>query len=362
MHDFQRSARWTAIAAVGGLLVWQSVGMTVGAAFAWSVLFCGIYAVAVFAAMFLLAPDGWRYIERHADLLVPLGLWAGALGLLEWLSRPHIGLATPLFTLPLGFLNAPISVGWVLKILITALFATWMTVLVVDVVRRDRADLAATLPDSKRLYPRMLVLLCLGWSLSTLLYAAEIATLLALTVPIGQVFGRLGVVVIWMLLGVVLAYRFAINLATAALLPIAVESRQGFWATLRRGISESWRNRKRWWKLLLVQYVLMGAWAAGHYQYAHSGNAFRSHTDFNFNFRYCVPWLGDYAYQAQRYTEAMKWVGQEPLALVVTLTALLGGLLSIVVKLEIFQRYVSAIPVEETDDLDSPAAQAPDEP
>ncbi len=182
------SAHLMAIVAVGGLLVWQSVGMTVGAAFVWSVLFYGIYAVAVFAAMFLLVPDGWRHIERHRDLLVPLGLWAGALGLLEWLSGLHIELATPLFTLPLGFLNAPISVGWVLKILITALFATWMAVLVVDVVRRDRADLAATLSGSKRLYPRMLVLLCLGWSLSTLLYA-------------------------------VLAYHYAINPATAAQAP-----------------------------------------------------------------------------------------------------------------------------------------------
>jgi hypothetical protein len=339
----QDSARWLAIAGLGGLLLWKSAGLGLASAFFWSVLFLVVFAAAVFAAMFLLAPDGWRHIGRHPDLLVPLGLLAVGLGLIDWLSGTAGWLQTPLFAIPLGYAAVQVTVAWLLGILLSALMATWMTVLVVEAVRRDQADLGATLSQSKRRFLTVLALLCLGWGLSALLFAVEVPVLLTLGMGAARLLGGAGVLLVWSPLVVVLTYRFLISLATAALLPVAVESRRGLFSTLRCGIAESWRNRGRWWKLLLVQYFLMGAWAAVHYQYFQTGGT----TKFNFNVRYFAPWLADYEYKAQWYSNVMGWLGHEPLALVVTLSALLSGLLSIVVKLAIVQRYTAEPPGEQ---------------
>ncbi|MBN2477485.1 MAG: hypothetical protein JXB62_22960 [Pirellulales bacterium] len=342
MSRFGESARWLAVAAVAGLLFWQSTGITLETAFLWSLVFCLGFTAAVVAAMLWLAPDGWRHILRHPDLLVPLGLLAAALGLVDWICGWQIGLQTPLFAFSLGVLPVAVSVAWVLRILLHTLFATWMTLLVVDVVRQDRLDLGGALPRSKRRFLRVLVLLCLGWGSTTLLYAVEIPLLLMLVGAIAHVLGRAGEVAVWSLLIGALAFRFLISLATAAVLPVAVESRQGFWATLRRGIAVSWQNRGQWWGLLLLQYVLAGAYATGHYVYLHSGWPGSSSTKFNFNFRYSGPWLADYQYASQPYSQVMGWLSQQPLATVATLAALLTGLLSIVVKLAIVQRYSAA--------------------
>jgi len=354
--QFQDSARWLAVAAVAGLLLWQSGGLVLGAAFFWSVLFLVVFAAALFATLFRLAPDGWRHVGRHPGLLVPLGFLAAGLALIDWLSGGGSWLHSPLFSVPLGYVKAPVSLAWLLRILLSALFATWMTLLVVEAVRRDRADLRATLSQSKRRFLRVLVLLCLGWGLSTLLYAAELAAVSTLGMEAAHVLGRAGGIVSWLLLLGVLAYRFLINLATAAVLPVAVESDQGFFAALRSGIAQSWRYRARWWKLLLVQYFLMGAWAVAHYQYSQTGGSLSSTTKFDFSFRYFAPWLAGYEYKAQWYSQVMGWLGHEPLALVVTLSALLSGLLSIVVKLAIVQRYTSEPPGEQ------PADQQPPDP
>ena len=350
MFRLQSTARWLAITAVLGLLLWQSVGVTFSSTFVWSIVFCAAFTAAVFATAWWLAPDGWRPIERHTDLLVPLGLLAGTLGLLEASSAGGAALATPLFIVPLGFVQVPVSVAWLLRLLLHALFATWTTLLVVEAVRRDRADLAGTLSQSKRRYLPMLVLLGLAWGFFTLLQAAELGLLLAIGYGAAWALGRGAVVVVWLLLAGVLAYHFVFSLATAALLPIAVESRLGFWATLRRGIAESWRYRRAWWKLLLVQYVLLGAWAFVSYRYEHSGGSFNSNTDFNLNFRYWAPWLGDYGYHSQWYSKAMGWLQQEPLPMIATVWALLSGLLSIVVKLAVFERYASAAAHQEPAD------------
>lgn len=348
MSRFQSSARWLAVVGVGGLVVWQSAGAAFGAAFLWSVLFLLVFAAALFATMFLLAPDGVRHITRHPDLLVPLGLLAGALGLLDLLAGWGIGLQKELLPVSVGVVQLSVSVAWLLRVLLHVLFATWMTVLVVEAVRYDRADLGPALSRSKGRFLRVLALLCPIWIVTNLLYAVEIPAILALGLGIAPVLGRLGVVVVWLALIGVLAYRFMINLATAALLPVAIESRQGFFSTLRRAVAESWQNRGRWWKLLLVQYLLMGAWITIHYHYSSTGGPSSSNTSFNFNCNYSAPWLGDYAYTAQWYSKAMGWLGYPPLALVVTLSALLSGLLSIVVKLAIVQRYP---PLEPKEDL-----------
>ena len=43
MSGSQSFARWTALAALAGLLLWQAVGLTLGAALLWSVLIYGVF-------------------------------------------------------------------------------------------------------------------------------------------------------------------------------------------------------------------------------------------------------------------------------------------------------------------------------
>ncbi len=341
MSKTENSVRWAAVAAVGAVLLWQSADVTLGVAFFWSMLFCLVFAAAVLATMFLLAPDGWRRIERLPDLLIPLGALTVALGLLDWAVGVGFGLQTELFRpISIGELKIPVTVAWVLRILLHMLYATWMTVAVVEAVRGDRVDLGGALARSKGRFPRVFALLCPIWILMALLYVVELPAVLALAMWISSAIGSLGVVVIWLTLIGILAYRFTISLATAALLPVVVESRDPLLPTLCRGIAVSWRNRGRWWKLLLVQYLLLGAWISLQYSYFSSSNR----TSFQFNANYMGPWLGDYANSTQWYAKSVEWLQHDPLALAVTLSALLSGLLSIVIKLAIVERYVSIAP------------------
>ena len=85
MDPVRTPARWLAVLGVVGLLVWRAYGVGFDAATLWSALCLAIFTAAVLPAVFLLAPEGWRRIERHPDLLVPLGLlmepwgcWAGS--------------------------------------------------------------------------------------------------------------------------------------------------------------------------------------------------------------------------------------------------------------------------------------------
>ena len=362
MSKSQNALRWSVMAALAGVLMWQSAGVTLGAAFLWSILFCLLFTAAVFATIFLLAPDGWRRLERFPDLLVPLGLWAVALKLVDWLALAGIGLQTPLFApISLGMIPLTVTVELLLRVVLNILLATWMTVLVVEAVLEDRADLRGSLARSRGRLLRLGLLLCPMWILNWLLLAAEISATVALGMGMGKgissVLGSLGGVVIWLTLLAVLGGHFLINLLTAALLPVAVESHLGFWRTLRLAIAVSWQNRRRWWMLLLVQYVLLGAWMMVHYHNKSTGGLFSGSMSFKFSFNYWAPWLGDYAYNAQWYSKAMGWVGHEPLALVVTLWALLTGLLSIVVKLAIVERCAFPFPPKPP-----PAAREPVDP
>jgi hypothetical protein len=352
MRSFDEISRWLAVGCVVGVLLWQSIDLSMDASFLWSVMCFLPFAAAVFVTIFVLASDGWRYVERNWDLLVPLGLWAGALGIVDVLSAA--GLATPLFTPRLGgFLQLPaMSVAWVIRLLLSTLFATWMTLLVVEAVIHDRIELRASLAQSKRRYLRVLLLLCMCWSLTALLFAVEIPAILAVGFAMAAALGRVGVAVVWMMVLGVLTYRYLLSLATAALLPVAVDSDQSFWPTLRHGIAVSWRNRGKWWKLLLVQYVLMGAWAVVQFQYAHTNGPSNSNTNLKLNFRYSTSWLGDYDYDSQWYTEAMRWLECEPRVLIASVWALLSALLSIVVKLAIVHRC-------KLDGLEEPSLKAP---
>ena len=247
-------------------------------------------------------------------------------------------MATPLWTLSLGAVGIVVSVSWVLQVLLHFLFATWATLLVVEAVQQDRAHLTATLARSKHRYLRVLVLVCLGWTVNTVLIAAEFSGLMAIMMGIGAGLGVLAAAILWILVLAVLALHYAINLATAALLPVAVESERGLVASLRHGIAQSWRSRRKWWKLVAVQFVLMGAWAWVRYGSAQTRGPSGTRSNFNLNFTLFVPWLGGYDFESSWYSRAIVWLGHQPLAFVATLSALLGGLLAIAAQATIVER------------------------
>jgi hypothetical protein len=354
MYELRPLLRILAATAVVGLLLWQSSSVSLGYPLVWSVAIFSIFAMAAFAALFLLAPDGLRHLERHPDLLVPLGLLVGTFSVFDAISGWHFGLTATLFTLPLIFSTIPVTLAMLAKGLLKVFFVLWATLLIVEVVRANHTDLP---PGPARWWPkylRFLMLTLLAWAVTTLLFVVEIPALIFLGMGTAQICGQFGVVVILLLLFGVLGFHYLLNLATVLVLPIAADQGRGVWTSLRHGMAESWRHRRRWWKLLLVEYLLMGAWIVIHYQYQQYGE----NTNFNFNLDYFAPWHGDYSYDSAWYLRAMKWLVYEPLAVVATLSGLLSLLVSLVVKLTIFERYMrepTAIempPVEEVAVMD----------
>jgi hypothetical protein len=334
----QSILRLAALGSVGAALLWKSAHLQFDSAFAWSLLIMAVLTAGIFVAIFRLAPDGWRRLERHPDLLVPLGIVVGLLTLLDVFMVQFSAFAAPWFQLKLWMVSFPVTASLILSLCVHALFAIWTTVLVVDVVRRDQCELGDALRRSRGVAIPLVTILCVGWVLGTVLYAAEIPSILGLGFVAVKAIGATAAVLLWAALLAVLVMRFCISLATAALLPSVVESESGFFAAVGHGIAESWRNRRKWFVLLLAQFVLVGAYGMIRFQYSHEGGPGRSNTNVNMKLNYAAPWLGDYDYDAGWYSHGMGWLGREELAVVTTIAAMLTALLSIVVNLAVVER------------------------
>lgn len=342
----QAILRMVSLGGVTAAFLWESSRLDFSIAFVWSLLIAVVLAAAVFAAIFYLAPDGWQRLERHPDILVPLGIMVGVLVLTNALLTEGLGLAAPWFYVKLWLLSFPVTVHLLFSLVVHAVFAIWTTVLVVNIVREDQCDLGDAFLRSRSVAIRLLVVLLTGWALGTLLYAIEFPTLFGLGFVCVKAFGSATAIILWTAVLAVLTLRFLISLATAALLPILIESKAAIFPAIGKGIVESWRNRRKWFALLLAQFILVGAYGLVHFQYAHSSGGGHTNTNVNMKLNYAAPWLGDYDYDAGWYGHVMGWLGQEQLSLVTTIAAMLAALLSIVVKLAIVERLASSTGTE----------------
>jgi hypothetical protein len=277
--------------------------------------------LAVVLTLRLLLPAATRKLLRHKDLLVPLGLLVLAEGVLGWLLLLPVAAVLVAFRpLHLGVLTLSLSGAAVLGVLLRAAYGTWATTLILDAVRRDRADPLEALGGLRRWFWRVLGLECIGWGA---LFAG-----LALALALAAAAQPLAILLIG-------AGSLLWNLATAALLPVALDDRLSFGAALRAGIGASWAHRGRWWKPVMVQLLLLGAFTFVSVSYTETSGPGGVTTHTTTNWGVNGFWTGGYTDDCRWYGALMQALEAPKLGMVNTALGLLFGVLAVTVKLHI---------------------------
>jgi hypothetical protein len=277
--------------------------------------------LAVTLALRLLLPAATRKLLRHKDLLVPLGLLVFAEGVLGWLLLlPVAAVFAASRPLHLGFLTLSLSVAAVLAVLLRVAYGTWATVLILDAVRRDRADPVEAVGGLRRWFWRVLGLECIGWGI---LFAG-----LVLALALAAAAQALALLLIG-------AGSLLWNLATAALLPLALDDRLSFGAALRAGMQVSWAHRGRWWKPVVVQMLLLGAFTYVSVSYTETSGPGAVTTHQTTNWSVNGFWTGGYTDECRWYGAVMQTLEAPKLGMVSTALGLVFGVLAITVKLHI---------------------------
>jgi hypothetical protein len=274
-----------------------------------------------------LMPGTAGKLLRHRDLLVPLGLLILAEAALGWLMLlPWMAaVLAPSTVLRFWVLSFSISAAVILSILLQMAYSAWTTCLILSTVRHGWSDPAAELRGMVRWFLRIFGLECIGWGV---LFAG-----LACAIAIGAV----GALPLALLL--IAAGSLIWNLATAALLPAALDERLRFWEAFRRGVSISWQNIGRWWAIILVQMILLGwiTFFAVSYTEAKPGSTtVQSRTNFSVN----GFWTGGYENECRWYSKLMQVMEVPTLAVISTSLAIVFGVLAVAIKLRISEDIV----------------------
>jgi hypothetical protein len=285
-------------------------------------------ALAGVALMFkVLMPGTFDKLLRHRDLLVPLGLLILAEAVLVWLMLlPWIAaMLAPSTVLKFWVLSFSISAAFVIGILLQVAYGAWTTCLVLSTVRHDWTDPAAELRGMVRWFLRVFGMECIGWGVLFAGLACAVGVGAAGALPIGLLLIAAGSV-IW-------------NLATAALLPAALDEHLRFWEAFRRGVSVSWQNIGRWWPIILVQMILLGFVTFFAFSYTDSkpgSTTVQNKTDFSVN----GFWTGGYENECRWYGKLVQVMDAPTLPLISTSLALVFGVLAVAIKLRISEDIV----------------------
>jgi hypothetical protein len=233
-----------------------------------------------------------------------------------------------------------------LTILVRVAYGAWVTVLILDAVRHGRADLLGAGARARRRRLRVLGLEALGWGVLFLGLAGAIAVAAA-AVPLALALIGLGSL-LW-------------NLATAALLPVALDAGLPFGAALRKGLRLSWAGKGRWWKPVLVQLVLLGwvTYLSVSYTDVRPGSV---QTTSKSNWSVNGFWTGGYEDECRWYGKLLELLEAPRLALVTTALGLVFGVLALGVKLTVvadLERLRLGEPSPDLPQADNPLATPP---
>lgn len=286
----------------------------------YGIVLLALMMVAVGVVSLVLMPRAVSLLARRLDLLIPLALVILAGRLLGWLAGlPILGaLLSPSLPLRLSSLSFSFSLHFVLSIALAVAYATWMTAAILALVRMDQRDPCAVVPVAFTRYWRVLGTESIGW----VVVFVGLATLL----PLMGVLGFFALVPMALLAA-------GWNFATAAILPVAFESTQGFWLTFRDGVSVSLSNLKKWWPLLLAQMILLGMFI---FYYARWSEGTNHHASVNWNVN--TFWTGGYENECRWYGKLTEAYKTSKLPLVETLLALLFGAMAVAIKITVVQR------------------------
>lgn len=292
--------------------------------------------LAALGFLVLVTPRATGTIERHPDLLVPLGVTTTLGGAIDWLlsESGSAALAGPLWRGSLLGVSVAVSVSVLVAIVLAVLHAGWTTSLIVQAVKHDRVELLAPLANPGRWFLRAFAALTVGFVGLMLLLVVGIAVAAAVP-PLG--------------LFLIAVVSLGWNLGTAALLLVVLRGRDPLRPALAAGFRKSRRDMGRWWGVVVLHLILLGWVTFLHLSYTTSEagrTTSRSTTNWNVN----GFWTGGYEAGSRWYEQVAKTAQSETLPPVVTLLGLLFGVVAVAVKLTIAQRMEWWI--EETDEDD----------
>lgn len=338
--------RLIAFLGTGAFILWQVVSLArlqPRQSDGFKVLF--VVMLAVGFTLLILLPDALRRLSRHPDLLVPLGLFISANALFNTLMALPAVAAILAHSWPVKLLmfSFSLSVSLVFTTFLTVAYVGWTTALIFQVVVVGQSNLITPLSIIRRWFWRVLGLELIGWG--TLLSVSVIVLAVAAT---SMSFALLLLAITSLLW----------NLATAALVPVALADTQSFWQALRNGMAVSRAGMRKWAPLVVVQMILLGwvtfinvsytTYETKYTNTTHTSSRLETetvstttgysdtrteHTKKNWqvnNF-----WTGGYADDCKWHESLMKALEAEPLPLVNSLLSLLLALLAIIIKLKI---------------------------
>jgi len=237
---------------------------------------------------------------------------------------------TPAWALKILSLSFSLSLAFGVQVFLGIVYAGWTTALIIQAVTRNRVEPIEALAVSRRWFWRVFFLELIGWGVLFLMLAVAIAigtASLAFAVLLIAICS-----LIW-------------NLATAALLPVALAERRSLGASLGKGLQVSWRKKSQLWLPVVTQMVLLG-WATFIYvSYSSSPRPGSFTTNTKTNWSVNGFWTGGYENNCRWYAKLMETVEAEPLPLISSLLGMLFAVLAIAVKL----RIVAALPERKED-------------
>jgi len=248
-------------------------------------------------------------------MFVPLALVTVAGKVLTWLtSAPFLG-ALITSSLPLRFLglSLSLSLSFLVNVVLAVAYATWATAAVLELVRSDEGDPCRVLPIPMSRFCRVLGLEFIGWAVMMIC-----VSMLILLMPVVGFFALVPMAVL----------AIGWNLATAAVLPVAMPGGAGFWQSFREGVSVSLANIRRWWPLLVAQMLLLGMIFIF---YSNVGG--NSNMSWNVN----TFWTSGYEDDCRWYGKLAEVFRTAKLPLVETLLGLLFGAFGVGIKVRIVQ-------------------------
>jgi hypothetical protein len=284
------------------------------------VLILGLIAVGL-TCLFVVS-EATRRLGRHPDLLVPLGLFFTAEGLLGLLLTIPIisAVFSPAWNLNVLAIGASLSLNFLVRVALAVAYAGWTTALIVQAVRQDRVDLLEVPFGLPKWFLRALGAEMIGW-----------CTLFAVLIPAIT----LGAVILPLTLLLIAAFSLFWNLLSAGLLLVVMTERESFVDAVRSGLRIGWTRMGRWWFPVVIQMVLLGWLTVIYVSYTSNPQPGSYTTNTKSDVSINAFWTGGYENSSRWHTKLMAAVETEPLPLVEFLLGGVFGILAIVIKLRI---------------------------
>ncbi len=334
----QADREWRAASVIGTIVV---LVVALGRSFplparqgqALVVLAIVVVATAVFLRLAL--NDALRVLKSKPDILVPMGVGLLATAMLTWLitvplspwltggtifewSAPAGGQRSERPGPEMGGVGVwrGAAVGGILYLAIWTAYAAWQTDLIAKALTSPHAVPLSPWPVIRRGFSRSVGALGVG----TL--GAGLTGLVTLLLPPVMIV----VIVFW-------------NLATVALLPVALMDQKKF--KLADGFRKSWQMRNRLWLPVIIQILLLGMLTCVIVRIdgetVMDGSTATKTVTYKIAFPLMTLWVGGYQHETRWYTEYTQELETQPIPFIQTVSGLLFLVVAIAMKIKVIQ-------------------------